>query len=98
VPNTFTVKSLKVSRSGVITVSLTGLRGPGTVDATIRASRIPSYSVRKAVGANQTLKFTATPSKKAKAKLKRGKLSARLAITYTPKGGKSRTVTKSVRL
>ncbi|HEX3802482.1 MAG TPA: hypothetical protein VHV75_06560 [Solirubrobacteraceae bacterium] len=39
-PNTFTVKSVKVSRSGVITVSLTKLHGSGTVTKTIKLPRL----------------------------------------------------------
>ncbi len=97
-PNTSTIKSIKVGSTSAITVSLASLHGPGTVTATVRAPGVRAFSVRKSVGSGSTLKFVIQPSKSLKAKLKHKKLTAKLAITYTPKGGKPRTITKTVKL
>ena len=52
------------------------------------------------MGSKATLKFTVAPSRQLKTWLKRHhrKLDVKISVTYTPHGGKARTVTKTVKL
>jgi len=98
--NRFIVPQLKGHPSGSIDVSLASLVGPGTVKVTEHPAGLPAFSVSETAGAKATFKFTAGPSDQLKSWLKRHhrKLAVKVSITYTPRGGKPRSVTKTVRL
>ncbi len=97
-PNSFKVKSLTASRDGTITVSLSSLPEPGTVKVTVRGTKMASFSVRKRVGTKSTLTFKVPASKRLRALLKRGSVSVRLAIAYTPTNGIPRELARSIRV
>jgi autotransporter-associated beta strand protein len=95
--NRFTIVSVKVSRSGVATVRLNGLHGPGTLTLAARPAGRPSYSVHRALSsADRALTIVLAPSRRVRAAHRR--LSARLTITYTPRGGTPRTATRTIRV
>jgi hypothetical protein len=98
--NKFTIRQLTGHPSGSIDVSLASLTGAGTVKVTEHPAGLRAFTVRKSAGAKATLKFTVGPSGQLKTWLKRHhrKLNVKVAVTYTPNGGKARTVTKTVKL
>jgi hypothetical protein len=98
--NRFVVKQLKGQPSGSLSVSLASLSGRGTVKVSERPAGLRAFSVSKTTGTKTTFKFTADPSSQLKTWLKRHhrKLSVKVTITYTPRGGKARSVTRTVRL
>lgn len=98
--NRFVVRQLKGQPSGSLSVSLASLSGRGTVKVSERPAGLRAFSVSKTTGTKTTFKFTAGPSRQLKTWLKRHhrKLTVKVTITYTPRGGKARSVTKTVRL
>jgi autotransporter-associated beta strand protein len=96
--NSFKVKSVKASRNGTITVSLSSLPDPGTVIVTERAANVPPFSVRKKVGSKPTLTFSVPASEWLKARLKHQGIAVKLRIAYTPANGTTRRVVTSIHL
>jgi hypothetical protein len=98
--NRFTIKQLKVHPSGSIDVSLAQLVGAGTVKLTERPAGLRAFTARRDASSKPTLKCTVAPSKQLKTWLKRHhrKLAVKVSVTYTPRGGKARTVTKTVKV
>jgi hypothetical protein len=96
--NRFTVKSVRANRKGAITVSLSSLPEPGTVTVTERATKVPQFTVHETVGSKPTLKFTVPASKRLKGLLKRGGVTVRLPIAYTPTNGIARDLVTSTHL
>jgi autotransporter-associated beta strand protein len=94
----FKVKSIRASRNGRITVSLSSLSAPGTITATERGAKLPAIRVHRSVGTKPTLTFTIGPSKRLRALLRHRHVSVKLTIAYTPTHGTTGSVVRSVRL
>jgi autotransporter-associated beta strand protein len=99
-PNKFTIRQLKGHPSGSIDVTLASLVGAGTVKVAEHPAGLRAFSADKTASSKATLKLTLAPSKQLKTWLKRhhSKLNVKVTVTYTPHGGKARTVTKPVKL
>jgi hypothetical protein len=98
--NKFTIHQLTGHSNGSINVSLASLIGAGTVKVTEHPAGLRAFIARKTASAQATLKFTVAPSTQLKKWLKshHRKLNVKVSITYTPRGGKTRTVTKTVKV
>jgi hypothetical protein len=100
-PNKFTIHQLTGHPSGSIDVSLASLTGAGPVQITEHPAGLRAFVVRETATAKSTLKFTLAPSKQLETWLKHhrhGKLNVKITVTYTPHGGKARTVSKTIKL
>jgi hypothetical protein len=99
-PNKFTIHQLTGHSDGSINVSLASLIGAGTVKVTEHPAGLRAFTTRKTASAKATLKFTVAPSTQLKKWLKshHRKLNVKVSITYTPRAGKARTVTKTVKV
>jgi hypothetical protein len=93
--NRFTVSTIKHSSPGTISLRL-GLPGAGKVKVVELAAHgvtFGRYAV--SVGAKRTLHVKVKPTPAGKALLKKGTTAKiKLEVTYTPKGGVARTLTK----
>jgi hypothetical protein len=93
--NRFTVSRIEHNSAGTISLRL-GLPGPGKVKVVELAPQgvtFGKYAV--SVGAKRTLHVKVKPTPAGKALLKKGTAARiRLRVTYTPKGGVARTLTK----
>jgi hypothetical protein len=98
--NRFTVTAVKHPSSGVISFRL-GLPGPGTVKVTELAPHSVKFGTETIkITAKRTLSVRIKPTAAGKALLSAATLAKhappriKLEVTYTPKGGKAKTVTK----
>ncbi len=97
--NVFSVDSARVSKTGVISLTL---RLPGAGTVAVAATGPKKLKVGSATGtakAAGNLKVTIKPSSKTKKALKKTKkLKVSLAVTFTPAGGKAAKQTKKLTL
>lgn len=91
--NAFTITKATV-KGGTATLTVK-VPGPGTIQTSGTGSAAAKKTVQKASSATVTVHLS-SPGKKKLAKAKTGKLSVALRVTFTPTGGKAKTVTKSV--
>jgi hypothetical protein len=93
--NRFTVSAIKHNSAGTITLRL-ALPGAGKVKVVeLAAHRVTFGRYAVSVGARRTLDVKVKPTPAGKALLKEGTAAkVKLEVTYTPKGGVARTVTK----
>jgi mucin-19 len=93
----FTIKTLTGAASGALKLTLS-LPGAGSVKVTETVAGVGTVTA-SAHGSRGTCKLTTTPSKKLQAKLRRKHVKrVTVKIAFTPNGGTTRTVSKTVSL
>ncbi len=97
-PNSFTVKSIRGNRQGLVTVVLASLPGPGSVTVTVRGAKLPPVSLRRSVAGKPTLTLSVPASRRLRSLLKHRAERIKVRIAYTPTNGSTHSLTRSIRL
>jgi hypothetical protein len=93
------VKITKEKASSTDVVSLTlSIPGKGKLKFAGTSGKTKVFTSSATVKKAEKFSLKLSPTKAGKALLAKGKVKVKLAITYTPTGGKAKTVTKTVKL